>query len=94
MAGSPPRDGHSSGTPVTERLAQPTRTTGLEIGWGNPASSLFGFAPGGVYHAVPVAGSAVGSYPTFSPLPEAHLRRFDLCGTVPEVTLAGRYPAP
>ncbi len=58
------------------------------------ASSLFGFAPGGVYHAGPVAGPAVGSYPTFSPLPQAHLRRFDLCGTIPEVTLAGHYPAP
>ena len=32
-------------------------------------SSLFGLAPGGVYQAVPVARSAVGSYPTFSPLP-------------------------
>ena len=67
-----PRDGHSSGTPVTGRLARPTRT----IGPGNrpgrprpPASSLFGLAPGGVYHAVPVAGDAVGSYPTLSPLP-------------------------
>ena len=36
---------------------------------GGSASSLFGLAPGGVYHAVPVAGSAVGSYPTLSPLP-------------------------
>ena len=34
-------------------------------------SSLFGLAPGGVYHAVSVARSAVGSYPTFSPLPGA-----------------------
>jgi len=33
------------------------------------ASSLFGFAPGGACHAVPVAGSAVRSYRTFSPLP-------------------------
>jgi hypothetical protein len=32
-------------------------------------SSLFGLAPGGVCHAVSVARSAVGSYPTFSPLP-------------------------
>ncbi len=31
--------------------------------------SLFGFAPGGVYHAASVARNAVGSYPTFSPLP-------------------------
>jgi len=32
-------------------------------------SSLFGLAPGGVYHATPIAGRAVGSYPTLSPLP-------------------------
>ena len=30
---------------------------------------LFGFAPGGVYHAASVAGDAVRSYRTFSPLP-------------------------
>src|SRR5271167_3670260 len=35
------------------------------------ASSLFGLAPGGACHAVPVARSAVGSYPTLSPLPFA-----------------------
>jgi len=35
------------------------------------ASSLFGFAPGGACRAVPVAGSAVRSYRTFSPLPRA-----------------------
>jgi len=33
------------------------------------ASSLFGLAPGEVYHAIFVAKDAVGSYPTFSPLP-------------------------
>ena len=32
-------------------------------------SSLFGLAPGGVYLAVAVAGDAVRSYRTFSPLP-------------------------
>ena len=32
------------------------------------APSLFGFAPGGVCHAAPVASRAVGSYPTLSPL--------------------------
>jgi hypothetical protein len=30
---------------------------------------LFDFAPSGVFHAKPVARLAVGSYPTFSPLP-------------------------
>jgi len=33
------------------------------------APPLFGFAPGGVCRAAPVAGRAVGSYPTLSPLP-------------------------
>jgi len=32
-------------------------------------SSLFGLAPGGVYRATSIAGRAVGSYPTLSPLP-------------------------
>ena len=76
MAGRslPRRDGHSSGTHIAARLEQPTRTTGpgnrplLPCG---RASSLFGFAPGGACHAVPVAGSAVRSYRTFSPLPAA-----------------------
>jgi hypothetical protein len=40
------------------------------------ASSLFGFAPGGACHAVPVAGSAVRSYRTFSPLPREEGRSF------------------
>ena len=33
--------------------------------------SLFDLAPGGVYHAVPVAGAAVRSYRTLSTLPGA-----------------------
>jgi len=77
--------------------------------------SLFGLAPGVVCHAVSVAGPAVRSYRTFSPLlavaayaamaqqargPVAPKPRrgeggrFILCGTVPGVTPAGRYPAP
>ena len=56
--------------------------------------SLFGFAPGVVCHAIPVAGDAVRSYRTFSPLPHPKKRRFVLCGTVPGVAPAGRYPAP
>ena len=31
--------------------------------------SLFGLAPNGVYRAPSIALGAVGSYPTFSPLP-------------------------
>ena len=36
---------------------------------GNIIAPLFGLAPGGVYHAVPVASHAVRSYRTISPLP-------------------------
>src|SRR5437763_3922005 len=56
-------------------LEQPTRTASLTspcgvIAFANgPAlPSLFGFAPGVVCHAVSVAGYAVRSYRTFSPL--------------------------
>ena len=57
--------------------------------------SLFGFAPGGVCPAIPVAGTAVRSYRTFSPLPEPKAEgRFVLCGTFPGVAPAGRYPSP
>ena len=67
-----------------------------------PAPSLFGFAPGGVYRAASVTGRAVGSYPTLSPLPQARIRirrrggrrRFAFCGTFPGVAPAGCYPAP
>ena len=36
------------------------------------ALSLFGLAPGGACHARPVAGTAVRSYRTFSPLPRKY----------------------
>ena len=58
------------------------------------AVSLFGLAPGGACHAVPVAGSAVRSYRTLSPLPEPRFRRSTLCGAIPRVTPGGRYPPP
>ncbi len=60
--------------------------------------SLFGLAPGGACHAASIAGSAVRSYRTFSPLPLGQFslteRRFVLCGAIPGVAPAGRYPAP
>jgi len=62
---------------------------------------LFDLAPGGVYLADAVTGGAVRSYRTLSPLPpgpafqrESWVWRFALCGTVPGVAPAGRYPAP
>src|SRR5271167_3987269 len=67
-------DGHSSGTPVTGRLVRPTRAAArrsarhLGIAPGCPPL-LLGLAPGGVFPAAAVAGGAVRSYRTVSPLP-------------------------
>lgn len=66
------RGSHSSEPSVARGLMQPTRMTDLETDPHKQACtmpSLFGFAPGGVYHAEPVASSAVRSYRTLSPLP-------------------------
>ena len=98
-------DDHSSGTSVAGRLTRPTRAAAAETrlagtGPEGPAGRppLCGLAPGGVYHAAAVAGSAVRSYRTLSPLPAAAFnggrRRSALCGTFPGVAPAGRYPAP
>jgi len=46
--------------------------SGFGRDWG--ALSLFGLAPGGVYHAAAVAGRAVRSYRTLSPLPRSRHR--------------------
>jgi hypothetical protein len=70
------RDGHSSGTMFAHGLKQPTRTASLTrapaalspFGERPALPSLFGLAPGGVYHAGSVAGAAVRSCRTFSPL--------------------------
>lgn len=63
----------------------PSRLKGWVVG-----PLLFGLAPGGVYRAVSVAGNAVRSYRTLSPLPAPKRRRFAFCGTVPRVAPAGR----
>ena len=59
---------------------------------------LFGLAPGGVFPAAAVAGGAVRSCRTVSPLPPARRAeagwRCTFCGTFPGVAPAGRYPAP
>jgi len=58
-------------------------------------SPLFGLAPDGVYRAALLARGAVGSYPTFSPLPR---RTGAVCflwhcpSTVPSETAAYVYP--
>ena len=60
-----PADGHSSGTPVAGRLARSTRACrpGMRL------PPLFDLAPGGVCPAAAIAGGAVRSYRTLSPLP-------------------------
>ena len=75
------RDGHSSGTPVARRLKQPTRAADpdTDLGDRSPAPPLFGFAPGGVCRAVSVAGNAVRSYRTLSPLPRLTQRPAAVC---------------
>ena len=75
---------------------QPGRRSGNAPGRHAAVPSLFGLAPGGVYRAASVAGRAVRSYRTLSPLPAGLTagRRFAFCGTFPRVAPAGRYPAP
>ena len=96
-------DGHSSGTPVAERLARPTRAAARKPACGPKPDvpPLFGLAPGGVCPATTVTGSAVRSYRTLSPLPfcapgmaSCIEGRFAFCGTFPGVAPAGCYPAP
>jgi hypothetical protein len=95
------RDGHSSGTTLARCLEQPTRIASLtplpqalSLRERPALPSLFGLAPGGVYLAGSVAGPAVRSYRTFSPLLPLTRKRFVLCGTFPGVAPAGCYPAP
>jgi hypothetical protein len=69
------RDDHSSRSRIAPGLKQPTRgsqqlalSSESHTGWASPPL-LFGLAPRGVFRAPDVATRAVGSYPTFSPLP-------------------------
>jgi hypothetical protein len=69
-------DGHSSGTLVAERLVRPTRAAARRLArhLGDTPGCLpllLGLAPGGVFPAAAVAGGAVRSYRTVSPLPPA-----------------------
>ena len=70
-----PLDDHSSVPLVTKGIKLPTRASGLKRPCGGILSDqtharpLFGIAPGGACHTVPVARSVVGSYPTVSPSP-------------------------
>jgi len=87
---------HSSRRNVTISLMQPTRTIARKrkACGKSRLSSLFGLAPGGVYHAITIADNAVGSYPTLSPLPAIKTGGLLSVALIPKVTLAGCYPAP
>src|SRR5579862_2728430 len=61
------RGSHSSPSAIARALQQPTRSVLIEVG---TSHCLFGLAPAGVYPATTVTNRAVGSYPTFSPLPK------------------------
>ncbi len=72
---APPPEGNGTWQPfiwdcarAQPRATHPDDAPGNRLGARAPVSSLFGLAPGGVYRAVHVAMSAVGSYPTLSPL--------------------------
>ena len=87
-------DDHSSGTSVAGGFARPTRAVGRKDPGPKPVPPLFGLAPGGVCPAATVAGHAVRSYRTVSPLLRIVRERFNFCGTFPGVAPAGCYPAP
>ena len=59
------RRGHLSGTPVARRLARPTRSSSRRAA----ARSCLALLPEGFAVPPPSPASAVGSYPTLSPLP-------------------------
>ena len=73
------RSDHSSRPRFAPGLQQPTRGSWQRIANDAPLTGragpplLFGLAPRGVFRAVSISRDAVGSYPTFSPLPCASL---------------------
>src|SRR5499427_7802117 len=85
------RDDHSSCTPVARRIKQPTRTADPDRSGISPAPLLFGLAPGGVCRAASVAGNAVRSYRTVSPLPRLNATRR---GGLFSVALSLGFPPP
>ena len=80
------RGDHSSRPRIAPGLQQPTRgsehlalASETHTGWASPPL-LFGLAPRRVFRAPDVATRAVGSYPTFSPLPNALHRNRQVLG--------------
>ena len=79
---------HFSGPPVAGRLVRATRSGTRGHGRRTEVrQELLALARDGVCRALPVAGKAVRSYRTVSPLPrtpEGAVRRFALCCTFPQ----------
>jgi len=78
------RGDHSSSPAIADGIQQPTRgsqrrslSSATHSGRAGPPL-LFGLAPRGVFRAPAIADEAVGSYPTFSPLPNAPTERGEL----------------
>jgi len=73
-------ENHLSQQPIPETCPANGTRSGQLLGF------LFGLAPDGVFRASALTLGAVGSYPTFSPLPTFALssggRRFIFCGTI------------
>lgn len=91
-----PEDSAEATIPLDIRLlVHSSSLTRRRVGRADLAS-LFGLAPGRVCRATFIAESAVGSYPTVSPLPRGTIagaaRRFVFCCTVRNVTVASPVP--
>ena len=71
-------------SPMAQRAVTQPRLK--RSGW---LSCLFGLAPCGVYRAVAIADTAVGSYPTLSPLPCGRVHEIPAFAQTP--TAAGRF---
>lgn len=94
-------DGHSSGRRIAAPLERYTRWVSdgpsvAPVARAASASPAFDLAPGGVYRPPMSPWGARELLPhAFTLTSEAEAgRRSTLCGTFPEVALAGRYPAP
>ena len=99
VAGRGPRDGHSSGAPVTGRLARPTRASDPKAdcgGPGPPRAPIWSCSRRGLpCRTRRRARGALLPHPfTLARRPHGPGGRSALCGTFPGVAPAGRYPAP
>ncbi len=98
-----PGDDHSSGTPVTGRLARPTRAAApktrlpvrtLRRGRGRPAAPIWSCSRWGLPCRSRCRSRGALLPHLFTLACRRRRRRSVFCGTFPGVTPAGRYPAP